>query len=250
MQDPREFYAKNDRWDIPNEIVETGGGQQPVEPYYVVTRLPGEKKEEFLMMLPFTPANKDNMIAWMAAKCGPDDYGRMILYHFPKEKWISGPAQIEARINQDPAISPQLSLWNQQGSRVNRGNLLVIPIEKSLIYVEPLYLESDTSKIPELRRVIVAYGDRIAMEDTLDASLARIFGGEVGRSEPASSPAAPATGTPSAAPATDAGRLSEQAFAEYQRAKELQRKGDWAGYGQQLDKLEDTLKRLRESSKK
>ncbi len=248
MQDPREFYAKNDRWDIPNEITETGGQQQQVEPYYVITRLPGEQKEEFLMMLPFTPANKDNMVAWMAAKCGPEDYGRIILYQFPKEKWISGPAQIEARINQDPVISQQLSLWSQRGSNVNRGNLLVIPIEQSLIYVEPLYLESDTSKIPELRRVIVAYGDRIAMEETLDQSLARIFG-DVGTIDTVKTPVAPSA-RPVVEEKPDLRKLAEQALAEYERAEELQRKGDWAGYGQQLNKLEETLKRLREEAGK
>lgn len=248
MQDPREFYAKNDRWDIPNEITETGGEEMPVEPYYVVMKLPGEQREEYLMMTPFTPANKDNMVAWMAARCGPENYGNIILYQFPKEGWISGPAQIESRINQDPVISQQLSLWNQHGSQVNRGNLLVIPIEESLIYVEPLYLESRTSKIPELKRVIVAYGDRIAMEETLDKSLARIFG-EGTASEP--EPPRPAvSGEKPAAPETpDVRRLAEQAYAEYERAQELQRSGDWAGYGEQMNKLSNTLSRLREASK-
>ena len=243
MRDPREFYAKNDRWDIPNEIVETSGEEQPVEPYYVVMKLPGEKEEEFMMMQPFTPANKDNMIAWMAAKCGPEDYGRRILYQFPKDKWISGPAQIEARINQDPVISQQLSLWNQHGSQVNRGNLLVIPIEKSLIYVEPLYLESETSKIPELKRVIVAYGDRISMEETLDGALSRIFGAGISTVTQVRPPVT--GGKPAVAEKPDVRKLAEQALAEYARAKELQQKGDWAGYGQQLKKLEDTLNRLR-----
>lgn len=244
MQDPREFYAKNDRWDIPNEIADVGGEQQPVEPYYVVMKLPGEQKEEFLLMLPFTPANKDNMVAWLAAKCGPDDYGRMILYQFPKDKWVSGPAQIESRINQDPAISQQLSLWNQRGSQVNRGNLLVIPVEKSLIYVEPLYLESETSKIPELKRVIVAYGDRIAMEETLDEALARIFG-SVGTMDTVKATAASVPGSPAVEEKPDVRKLADQALKEYQRAKELQQKGDWAGYGEQLNKLENTLSRLK-----
>ncbi len=249
MEDPREFYAKNDRWDIPNEIVETSGEQQPIEPYYVVMKLPGEKEEEFMMMLPFTPANKDNMVAWMAAKCGPNEYGRMVLYHFPKDKWTSGPAQIESRINQDPLISQQLSLWNQRGSQVNRGNLLVIPIEKSLIYVEPLYLESETSKIPELKRVIVAYGDKISMEETLDGALGRIFGEGIStdsRERPAAVGGKPAVAeVPGVTQKPDVGKLTDQAISEYQRAKELQRKGDWAGYGQELNKLEGTLNRLR-----
>jgi len=248
MEDPKVFYTKGDRWDVPNEIVETSSEQQPVEPYYVIMKLPGEDREKFLMMLPFTPINKDNMIAWMAAKSDPEDYGEMILYQFPKEKLIYGPSQIEARINQDAVISQQLTLWSQRGSQVNRGNLLVIPIEESIIYVEPLYLESETSKIPELKRVIVAYGNRIAMEETLDASLARIFGGpavpRVREAPPTTMPARP----PGALPPSEVRSLIDQAIAQYERAQRMQREGDWAGYGEQIRRLEETLSRLRKST--
>ena len=177
MKDPQVFYNKSDRWEVPNEIVGIEKEEAPIEPYYVVMKLPGEAKEGFLLMRPFTPHSKQNMIAWMGAKCDPEDYGKMILYEFPKDKLIYGPAQIESRINQDPVISPQLSLWDQGGSRVNRGNLLVIPIEKAILYVKPLYLQSETTQIPELKQVIVSYGGQLAMESTLEGALSRIFGG-------------------------------------------------------------------------
>jgi uncharacterized membrane protein (UPF0182 family) len=249
---PKVLYAKNDWWDIPREIVETSSEQTPVEPYYMVMKLPGETREElreeFLLMLPFTPVNKDNMIAWMAARCGPEDYGKIVLFSFPKEQLIFGPAQIESRINQDSTISEQLTLWGQIGSRVNRGNQLVIPIEKSILYVKPLYLESETSKIPELKRVIVAYGSEIAMEQTLEQALARVFGGGA----PAPEAAAPTTAAPrppSAAPAAGTTRqLIDRAVSQFERAQELQRKGDWAGYGEEVRRLEQTLKQLQAQS--
>jgi len=248
MQDPQVFYNRSDLWDVPNEIVETSGEERPVEPYYVVMKLRGEADEKFLLMRPFTPHKKNNMVAWMAAKCGPEDYGRIILYEFPKDKLIYGPAQIESRINQDPVISPQLTLWNQSGSRVNRGNQLVVPIEQSIIYVKPLYLQSETSQIPELKRVIVAYGDQLAMEPTLDAALARIFGGKLeAPAAPGSRPPVP-TAPAGKAPTSELQRLINQAVTQLERAKELQRQGDWAGYGEQLRQLEQTLKKLREQT--
>ncbi len=245
MKSPQTFYNKGDLWAIPNEIVQTSGNQTPIEPYYVVMTLPGETQEEFLMMLPFTPINKDNMIAWMAARSDPKDYGKIVLYQFPKDQLIYGPAQIESRIRQDSAISPQLSLWNTEGSRVNWGNMLVIPINHSIMYVKPLYLESESAKIPELKRVIVSYGNQLAMEPTLDAAIARIFGGEVSLPQAA---AGLAPSTTKGIPATPQTRkLIDQAVAEFERAKELQQKGDWAGYGEQINKLEQTLRQLRGS---
>jgi uncharacterized membrane protein (UPF0182 family) len=244
MKNPQVFYNRGDLWEIPNEIVQTSGSQTPIEPYYVVMTLPGETREEFLLMLPFTPVNKDNMVAWMAARSDPADYGKMILYQFPKDKLVYGPAQIESRINQDPVISPQLTLWNQQGSQVNRGNLLVIPIEQSVLYVKPIYLESETSKIPELKRVVAAYGSQLVMEPTLDAAIARIFGGGVNL--PQASAVLPAT--PRQAATSPAGRaqgLAERAIAEFRRAQEAQRRGDWAGYGEEIRRLERTLQELK-----
>jgi len=241
MKDPQVFYNRGDLWDIPNEIVGISKEEAPVEPYYVVMKLPDEASEGFLMMRPFTPHNKSNMIAWMGAKCDPDDYGRIVLYEFPKDKLIYGPAQIETLINQDDVISPQLTLWDSKGSRVNRGNQLVIPIEQSLIYVKPLYLQSETSQIPALKRVIVSDGDRLAMEPTLEAALAAIFGAGARPTE------AVVSTRPARAP-SEVQKLIEQAARQFERAKELQQRGDWAGYGEQLRKLEQTLRQLREST--
>jgi hypothetical protein len=242
ITNPQAFLTKADLWAIPNEIVGTSGDQSPIQPYYVVMTLPGETREQFLLMQPFTPLNRDVMVAWMAARCDPGEYGKMILYEFPKDQLVYGPAQIESRLNQKPSISSELTLWNQQGSKVNRGNLLVIPINQSLIYVKPLYLESESSKIPELKRVVVAYGDDLEMEPTLDAAIARIFGG--------SATVAEATATiksisPGKAATPQAKQLIDQAIEEFQKAKELQQKGDWAGYGEQLNKLDQTLRALK-----
>ncbi|HEV2438949.1 MAG TPA: UPF0182 family protein, partial [bacterium] len=174
MKDPRVFYNREDLWGIPSELF--GGSPQPVEPYYVNLKLDPARGEEFALILPFTPSGKDNMVAWMAARSDPPNYGRLLVYRFPKDTTVFGPMQIEARINQDPAISSQLTLWNQQGSSVIRGNLLVVPIAESLLYIEPLYLQAQGSALPELKRVIVAYGAKIAMEPTLEEAVARIFG--------------------------------------------------------------------------
>ena len=140
-------------------------------PYYIIMRLPGEERAEFFLMLPMVPSQRENMIAWLAARCDPPDYGKLIVYEFPKDKLVYGPFQIEARINQNTEISQQISLWNQMGSRVIRGNLLVIPIENSLLYVSPLYLRAETGQLPELKRVIAVYGDRVVMEETLAGAL-------------------------------------------------------------------------------
>ena len=144
-------------------------------PYYMIMRLPGEPRAEFFLMLPMAPSQRENMIAWLAARCDPPDYGKLIVYEFPKDKLVYGPFQIEARINQNTDISQQISLWNQMGSRVIRGNLLVVPIENSILYVSPLYLRAELGQLPELKRVIAAYGDRVVMEDTLPAALAALF---------------------------------------------------------------------------
>jgi uncharacterized protein len=177
MDQPQVFYNKEDQWSVVSMAEKQGEAEsQVMEPYYTIMRLPSERTEEFMLLLPFTPKRKDNLAAWMVARADGEHYGRLLVYRFPKQKLIYGPKQIVARINQDPEISRQLSLWNQRGSQVILGTLLVIPIKESLIYVQPLYLRADTGKIPELKRVIVAVENRIAMEPTLEASLARIFG--------------------------------------------------------------------------
>ncbi|NEP20021.1 MAG: COG1615 family transporter, partial [Leptolyngbya sp. SIO4C1] len=167
------FYNREDQWRAPNEIY--ANEEQVVEPYYLIMRLPQAEEEEFVLLRPFTPAQRNNMVAWLAARSDDEQYGRILLYRFPKQELVFGPEQIEARINQDPEISQRISLWDTQGSRANQGNLLVIPIEQSLLYVEPLYLEAEQNRLPILARVIVAYRNRIAMAETLEQALEAVF---------------------------------------------------------------------------
>lgn len=182
MTDPQVFYNREDQWQIPNEVY--GSEAQPVEPYYLITSLPTVPFEEFILLLPYTPKQRTNLIAWLAARSDGENYGKCLLYIFPKERLVYGTEQIEARINQDPVISQQISLWNRQGSRALQGNLLVIPIEQSLLYIEPLYLEAAQNSLPTLVRVIVAYENRIVMAQTLEASLQAIFQPEVTKAPP------------------------------------------------------------------
>jgi uncharacterized membrane protein (UPF0182 family) len=178
MKDPRVFYNKEDAWVIPDEIYR--GSRKQIEPYYVIMKLPGEESEEFILMIPFTPRNKENMIGWMAARSDGPAYGSLITYKFSKQELTYGPLQVEARIDQDTEISRDITLWSQSGSSVFRGNTLVIPIEDSIIYVEPLYLEAtERGTLPQLKRVIVVYGDQVTMQNTLGEALGVIFGGDV-----------------------------------------------------------------------
>jgi uncharacterized protein len=173
MQDPQVFYNREDLWQIPQEIY--GGKSQVVEPYYLITKLPPAASAEFVLLSPFTPSQRTNLIAWLAARSDGEQYGKLLLYQFPKQQLVYGPEQIESLINQDPTISQQISLWNRQGVQAVQGNLLVIPIERSLLYVEPLYLEAQQNGLPTLGRVIVVYRDRIVMAKTLTAALQSIF---------------------------------------------------------------------------
>jgi uncharacterized membrane protein (UPF0182 family) len=239
MEDPQVFYNKEDLWAIPRRTIE--GRERDMEPYYTIMRVPGESKEEFVLLTLFNPSRRDNMIAWLAARSDPPNYGRLIVFNFPKQKLVYGPRQIDARIDQDPIISQQLALWNQRGSQVIRGSLLAIPIERSLIYVQPLYLAaSEQGALPELRRVIVAHGNQIAMEPTLEQSLARIFSGLA----PTAAAAAPsrAAATPPEAPS---GRsLGQRAWDIWGRAQDALRRGDWAQYGAEQKQLEEVLRAL------
>ncbi|PZO45027.1 MAG: hypothetical protein DCF19_00590 [Pseudanabaena frigida] len=173
MTDAQVFYNREDQWQIPNEVY--GDKPRLVEPYYLITSLPSVPFEEFILLLPFTPKERTNLVAWLAARSDGENYGKLFLYTFPKQILVYGTEQIEARINQDPVISQQISLWNRQGSRAIQGNLLIIPIEQSLLYVEPLYLESTQNKLPTLVRVIVAYENRIVMAQTLQQAIESIF---------------------------------------------------------------------------
>ncbi len=237
MEDPQVFYNKEDLWAIPRRTIE--GRDREMEPYYTIMRLPEEKREEFILLTLFNPARRDNMIAWLAARSDPPNYGRLIVYNFPKQKLVYGPRQIDARIDQDPVISQQLALWNQRGSTAIRGSLLAIPIDQSLIYVQPLYLAAaEQGALPELRRVVVAYANQIAMEPTLEQSLARIFGGRPTPGAAALTPPAARESVPGMAP------LAQRALEIWNRAQEALRRGDWSAYGSEQKQLEETLRAL------
>jgi uncharacterized membrane protein (UPF0182 family) len=269
MQDPTVFYNREDSWVTATEKV--GNQSQPVdvEPYYVVMRLPGEQHEEFLLMQPYTPKGKTNMISWLAARSDGANYGKLVVYKYPKERLVFGPQQLEGRIDQDPTISSQFTLWSTAGSRVIRGNMLVIPIGNSNLYVEPIYLQAENGPIPELKRVVVSTGSRVVMEPTLEEALTRLFAAAPGvvpsvgsttasaqaATQQASPPAAqaggqtaaqaaPAAGGPAATP--ELARVIQSANGHYQRAQDALKAGDWARYGEEQRLLEADLKRLAE----
>ena len=245
MTNPSVFYNREDQWEVP--VVD---GEQ-MEPYYTIMRLPGEDRAEFIQMLPFTPRGRNNLAAWMVARSDGENYGKMLVFQFPKQKLIFGPSQVVARINQDPDISPQLTLWNQQGSEVIQGTLLVIPIEEALLYVRPMYLRASGGRIPELKQVVVAYQNQIVMAETLELALNEMFGGGptgvaplptstlvADASPPADDPRPPGTGT--ASPTS----LAQQAQGHYAQALEAQREGNWARYGEEIERLGEILERL------
>jgi hypothetical protein len=270
MEDVQVFYNQEDLWQIPDEIY--GENRQKMEPYYIILKLPEEQKEEFFLMTPFTPSKKDNMIGWLAARCDLPDYGNLLVYKLPKEKLVYGPMQIEARVDQQTEISRELSLWGQRGSRVIRGNLLAIPVSDTFIYVEPVYLEaiqedsqmaptvtpqsgggatsqktnmrarprmeeSKAASLPELKRVIVAFSNRLIMEENLDKALNAILDIDIAPKHPASlvTPRIKGQGVSG---------LGATALDHYNKAKEYLRQGDWAGYGRELDQLENILKEI------
>jgi uncharacterized membrane protein (UPF0182 family) len=225
MTVPQVFYNDEDLWAVPWE---RGGGEQLLmEPYYVLMKLPQEEQLQFLLMIPLTPSRRDNMIAWMAARCDFPAYGELIVYKLPKERLILGPIQIEATINQDPLISQQLTLWDQRGSRVIRGNLLVIPIEQSFLYVEPVYLVAVGTNIPQLKRVIVSDGERLAMEPTLQEALAVVLG----RRD---------RGALQAQVAEESDQLSRAREALVEAESAL-REGDWDTFGAAMQRLKHLL---------
>ncbi len=249
MDDPQIFYNKEDQWEIP-AIAQEGeglpagqagvsrtGAIPPMQPRHIIMKLPGEKKEEYVLMLPFTPRAKDNLSSWMVARSDGESYGKLLVYRFPKDKLIFGPKQIIGRINQHPEISQQISLWSQGGSQVIQGPLLVIPIEESLLYVRPLYLKAEFGKIPELKRVVVAYENKIAMEETLEEGLSRIFGSGTGIRLQGS-----AIARPQVAPSEDIQERMRRASGAYEEALRAQRDGDWARYGEAIRRLGDILR--------
>jgi uncharacterized protein len=245
MLNPAVFYNREDQWEVPT--FEVGGQASPMQPYYTIMKLPGETGAEFIQMLPFTPRQKDNLAAWMVARSDGENYGRLMVFQFPKQTVIFGPRQIAARISQDQVIAPQITLWNQQGSEVIQGTLLVIPIEESLVYIRPLYLRAAGGSIPELKRVIVAYQNQIVMEETLEGALDRIFPG-AGRPPRPMVPVGELEGLEGMGePAPDdaaSGALAAQARSHYQRALQAQRDGNWALYGEEIARLGQILEKM------
>jgi len=266
MEDVQVFYNQEDLWQIPDEIY--SDTRQEMQPYYIIIKVPEEIKEEFILMLPFTPSRKDNMIAWLAARSDLPNYGKLLVYKLPKEKMVYGPMQIEARVDQQTEISRELSLWGQKGSRVIRGNLLVIPIGDSFIYVEPVYLEakqeesetpatqatkpspfrksqgggagvsplvekSRSASLPELKRVIVAFSNRLVMEENLEKALSGLLGREISPKELV---------TPRVSKTLGADNLGDLALQHYNKAKDYLRQGNWAEYGKELENLEKVLR--------
>jgi uncharacterized protein len=245
MTDPRVFYNREDLWRVAQSAAR--GSAAPMTPYYTIMKLAEVgTREEFILMVPFTPAKKDNMIAWIAARCDAPNYGKVLVFTFPKQKLVYGPQQIESRIDQETSISQQLTLWDQRGSSVIRGTLLVIPVRNSVLYVEPLYLAAEAGGgLPQLKRVIVAYADNVVMEATLDAALGRIFGGAVesARAQGGAAGAGPAP-PPTAVVAPDLQSQLREASQHFERAQQLLKQGDWNGYGEEMKKVGEMLKRL------
>jgi len=239
MTDPEVFYNKEDLWGLPREIYK--GRQQDVSPYYVNMQLPGETGVSFVLFTPFTPSRKDNMVAWLAVSSDADEYGRMVAFNFGKQRVVFGPMQIEAQIDQDAEISKMLSLWNQSGSTVIRGNLLVYPINGSILYVEPLFLAAQASQLPQLKRVIVSDGTRVEIGSDLAEALEALVGRRTSTS------AYPGIGTPSQADqAVDrqAGPSAGAALDLYRKAQERLREGDLAGYERLQRQLEQVLRSM------
>jgi uncharacterized protein len=256
MTNPQVFYNREDLWTVATDVTTVPSGDrreqatQPMEPNFVLMKLPGETKTEFVEMLPFTPANRNNLIGWMAGRSDADRYGQLIVYDFPKTRLVDGPLQVEARIDQNAQLSGQLSLWNQQGSRVRRGPLLVIPIGRALLYAQAIYLQAERSPMPELRLVVLAMQDRLVYAPTFEGALASLFGaaGSAGGGAPA--PVASPTSTPvpgaSASAAQIQGLIAEAAknLADYQR---LTAEGKLGEAGQKLEQLKRVLDELSKS---
>ena len=233
MRDPQVFYNREDLWDIPQEISETEN--RTVVPYYMILQLPDAETPEFLLIRPYVPKEKQNMVAWLYADSDGEDYGELGVYKMSKDRLIYGPMQIEGRISQDPLISEQISLWDQRGSRVVRGNLLVIPINDTFLYIEPLYLESESGQLPELTRVIVAYANRVAMAPTLDLALVQVITG-------AETVVEPEDGAPAVEGEIE--ELAQQAWERYQAAQACLEAGDWVCYGREQAALEELLRAM------
>ena len=242
MDDPVDFYHREDQWQIPEA---SESGERVPFMRHIVMRLPEEKNAEYIYMVPFTPRGKDNLAAWMAARNDGDEYGKLRVYRLSRQSLAFGPQQVVNRINQNTEVSQQLTLWDQRGSQVIRGDLLVIPIEEALMYVQPIYLRAEGGRIPELKRVVVAYQNRVVMRETLDEGLAEMFGGATGRRAPAPAIAADTVSAPPSATGDPRfATLLSQARRHYDTAIQAQRDLDWARYGEEMRRLGEVLKRI------
>ena len=244
MNDVKVFYQNEDLWQIASEIY--GTEEQTMTPNYYIMKLPGEKSAEFVNSIPFTPKDKRNLMGLLVARNDGDEYGKLVLYQMPKSKVVYGPMQVEAQIDQNTEISKEFSLWDSSGSKYSRGNLFVIPIEDSLLYVEPVYLEATNSSIPEVKRVIVVYNDEIAYESTLAEALNSLFGeGSAHESKGSDEAAQDGQGKDKAEKEQlTKTELIEAAQAAYDDAQDALKDGDWAKYGKYMDELENYLNQL------
>ncbi|MDR3526261.1 MAG: UPF0182 family protein, partial [Rhizomicrobium sp.] len=252
MNTPEVFYNREDLWQFPRKPTGSDGdAEAKMAPYFINMRLPGEKKTEFVLMLPMVPNQRDNMIAWLAARCDQPEYGKLIVYTFPKEKLVYGPFQINALINQNTDVSQQISLWNQMGSRVIHGNLLVVPVENSILYVMPLYLRAASGQLPELKRVIAVFNGKVVMEETLAKALAALFPVPQGMTPDLGAAAQPqASSTSSAvAPGTPLSDTARAALDHYNKALTKLKAGDWAGFGAELDAMKPALEALNKTKR-
>jgi uncharacterized membrane protein (UPF0182 family) len=251
MTDPQVFYNREDLWTVASEVGMDESGQQKtlvMEPNFVLMKLPGETNVEFVEILPFTPANRNNLIGWIAGRSDGAQYGTSIVYDFPKTKLVDGPLQVEARIDQNAQLSGQLTLWNQQGSHVRRGTLLVIPCGRALLYAEPIYLQAERSPMPELRLVVLALQDRLAYGPTFEPAMRALFGGEASSLSAVAAPVEPErTSAASAAPTKPTSDLNAliagaaKDLADYQR---LTAEGKLGEAGQKLEQLKRKLDQL------
>lgn len=263
MSDAESFYAKEDAWRIGHEVIESRGNEQPMEPYYMIMRLPEEQipnpksqirdsrstEEEFVLMAPFTPQRRQNMIAWLCARCDAPHRGKLRVYQLTKGQTVEGPMQIEALIDQDTEISKLMTLWGELGSSVIRGNLILLPLENSLLYVKPIYLKASATPLPELKQVIVACNQRVAMAASFSESLSALFGTSIGMPE---SPGTAGGSTPlsedGTGSAVDIHSLTQQGLEQYRQAEQSLRTGDWQAFGDAMQRLQRTLNRMRQGT--
>jgi len=253
-QNPKVFFQREDVWSFAQQNTVSSEGKKetvPIDPYYVMMQLPGEEqKNEFVIILPFTPAGRNNMIGWMAGRSDGENYGKLVVYNFPKSRLIDGPVQIEARIDQNAQLSAQFSLWNQQGSRVIRGHLLVIPMGRSLMFVEPVYLQAERSPMPELRLVVLATQDKLGYGTTFAEAMNSLFGEAAVKAAPQKTgQAAPQQPTPSATTAQDLQQLINKAIQEFEDYQRLTSQGKLGEAGQKLEQHKRTLEEIRQKSK-